>query len=87
MIARMASTVFIPSSRGGSKANISASLSNGTSSGFSEMPTVRWPWTLEWPRTGLMPAPSRPMLPRRRRRLTYMPSVWLPWTCWVRPMP
>ena len=32
-------------------------------SGFSAMPTVRWPCTLEWPRTGEMPVPSRPMLP------------------------
>ena len=36
-----------PYRRGGSKSNIFASLSSGTNSGFSEMPTVRWPCTLE----------------------------------------
>ena len=36
-----ASTVFMPFSRGGSKPNCFAYLSSGTSSGFSEMPTVR----------------------------------------------
>ncbi len=33
------------------------------------MPTVRSPCTFEWPRSGQMPAPSRPMLPRRRREV------------------
>jgi hypothetical protein len=44
-----ASTVFMPLSRGGSKPYCSFSLSSGASSGFSVMPTVRWPCTLEWP--------------------------------------
>src|SRR5471032_1574103 len=43
-----ASTVFMP-------------LSRGASSGFSVMPTVRWPCTFEWPRTGQMPAPGLPI--------------------------
>ena len=47
--------------------------SSGASSGFSVMPTVRWPCTFEWPRTGQMPAPGRPMLPRRSSRLV---SIW-----------
>ena len=42
---------------------------------FSPMPTVRWPCTLECPRTGEMPAPSRPMLPRISSRLHEHPEA------------
>ena len=70
MMPSHASTVFMPFSRGGSKPNCLASLSSGTSSGLSAMPTVRWPWTLEWPRTGEIPVPSRPMLPFSSSMLT-----------------
>jgi len=65
----------------------SARRSRGTRSGFSVIPTVRWPWTFEWPRTGKMPAPGLPMLPRMSSKLL---SIWIartPERCCVRPMP
>ena len=40
----------------------------------SQMPMVRSPCTLEWPRTGQAPAPRRPTLPLSSRKLT---------TCWI----
>ena len=49
------------------------------------MPQVRLPWTLLCPRTGDGPAPSRPMLPRSRSRLTISRTVSTPCSCWVRP--
>ena len=63
------------SSRGGAKSYCSARRSSGASSGFSVMPTVRWPCTLEWPRTGQMPAPGLPILPRSSSRLTSICTV------------
>src|SRR5438105_4483823 len=65
-----ASTVLRPLSRGGSKPNCFFSFSFGTNSGFSVMPTVRWPCTFEWPRTGPIPAPGQPILPSNSRKLT-----------------
>lgn len=41
-MASQVSIVFKPFSRGGSKPNIAASLPSGTSSGFSEIPTMRF---------------------------------------------
>ena len=35
----------------------------GASSGFSATPKARWPWMFEWPHTGEIAAPSRPMWP------------------------
>ncbi len=87
MMASQASTVVRPVSRGGSKPNCSLSLSSGASSGFSVMPTVRWPCTFEWPRTGQMPAPGLPILPRNSSRLTIIVTFCTPLRCWVRPMP
>ena len=69
------------------KAELLSEWSSGTSSGFSVMPTVRWPWTFECPRTGKMPAPGLPMLPRISSKLL---SIWIastPDRCCVRPMP
>ena len=86
-IASQASTVFSPFSRGGSNPYCWASRSIGISSGFSEMPTVRWPCTLLWPRTGQMPAPGLPMLPRMSCRFTSIRTVSTPLRCWVSPMP
>ena len=38
--------------------------SSRTGVGFSSTPMVRSPCTFEWPRTGQMPAPGLPILPR-----------------------
>ena len=80
-------TVVRPSCRGGSNPYISARASSGTNSGFSVMPTVRWPCTLEWPRIGHTPAPGLPMLPRSSSRFVTMWIACTPATCCVRPMP
>ena len=50
------------------------------------MPTVRSPWTLLCPRTGQVPAPGFPMLPRSRRRLTISWMLSTAFRCWVRPI-
>ncbi len=50
------------------------------------MPIVRSPCTLEWPRTGHTPAPGRPMLPRRRRKLTISRIIGTECLCWVSPI-
>ena len=44
--------------------------SSGTRCAVSASPTERWPCTLECPRTGQHPAPSRPMFPRSSKRFT-----------------
>ena len=55
-IARIASTVSKPCSRGAGEAELARRARRGTSSGiFSQMPIVRSPCTLEWPRTGHTP--------------------------------
>ncbi len=87
MIALQASTVLCPSQRGGVNWYSSASLSSGARLGFSVMPTVRWPCTLEWPRTAQMLAPGLPTLPRSKARLHTMWTFCTPITCCVRPMP
>ncbi len=51
-MARIASTVSQPCSRGGSKPNSSRSASRNAPGIFSQMPIVRSPWTLLCPRTG-----------------------------------
>jgi hypothetical protein len=51
------------------------------------MPIVRSPCTFEWPRTGIRPAPGRPMLPRS---IITFDSNWIVRTdslCCVSPMP
>ncbi len=48
---------------------LACSRSRNSAVGTSVMPTVRSPWTFEWPRTGQRPAPSRPILPLSRQRL------------------
>ena len=85
-IARIVSTVSRPCSRGGSKPNSSRSPSRNASAAFSQMPIVRSPCTLEWPRTGHSPAPGRPMLPRSSSRLTISWMVATASRCWVRPI-
>ena len=55
--------------------------------GTSVIPTVRSPCTLEWPRSGEMPAPSRPILPRSISRLAICCTLPVPCRCWVMPMP
>ena len=50
-----AATASKPCSRGGSKPNSSRSASRKWPGGRSQMPIVRSPWTLEWPRTGNRP--------------------------------
>ena len=45
----------------------SASASRKCAGGRSQMPIVRSPCTLEWPRTGHSPAPGLPMLPCSER--------------------
>ena len=52
-----------------------------TDSGFSLIPTVRWACTFEWPRTGQIPAPGLPILPRISRRLTNICTVSTPARC------
>src|ERR1051326_9215909 len=73
-----ASVQMRPFSLGGSKPYSSLSLSFGTRSGFSAMPTVRSPWTFARPRTGRLPAPTQapgaPALrPRPRRPAAPLP--------------
>ena len=55
--------------------------------GFSSIPTVRSPWTFECPRTGQMPAPGLPILPRKNNRFTSCCTLSVPSRCWVMPMP
>ena len=54
--------------------------------GFSQMPIVRSPCTLEWPRTGQAPAPGLPMLPRSSRNEVISRIVATEFLCWVRPI-
>jgi hypothetical protein len=84
--ALMAATLSRPCSRGGSNPNSACRLSRKCSGGRSQMPMVRSPWTLEWPRTGQTPAPGLPMLPCRRARLTISLIVATALWCWVRPI-
>ena len=54
--------------------------------GRSQMPIVRSPCTLEWPRTGNSPAPGLPMLPCAKARLTTSLMVATALRCWVSPI-
>ncbi len=81
-----ASTVSRPCSRGGSKPNSSRSASRKCSGARSQMPIVRSPCTLEWPRTGHRPAPGLPMLPCSSATLTNSLIVATELRCWVMPI-
>ena len=81
-----ASTVSKPCSRGGSKWNSSRSASRKAGLGRSQMPMVRSPCTLEWPRTGQSPAPGLPMLPWRNATLAISLMVATELRCWVSPI-
>ena len=81
-----ASTVSKPCSRGGSKWNSSRSASRNAGFGRSQMPMVRSPCTLEWPRTGQSPAPGLPMLPWRNATLAISLMVATELRCWVSPI-
>ena len=52
----------------------------------SQMPIVRSPCTLLWPRTGQTPAPGGPDLPRSMRKLTISRTVATPCFCCVTPI-
>ena len=54
--------------------------------GRSQMPMVRSPCTLEWPRTGQSPAPGLPMLPWRNATLAISLIVATALRCWVSPI-
>jgi hypothetical protein len=86
-IAWIASTVSRPFWRGGSKPNTCCSRSSSATGGFSQMPMVRSPCTLLWPRTGQAPAPSRPMWPHSMSQLTIIWMVATECWCCVMPMP
>jgi hypothetical protein len=60
-IALMAST---PCSRGLTIPNRESNAAKNFSGIFSQMPILRSPCTLEWPRTGHRPAPGLPIMPR-----------------------
>ena len=53
---------------------------------FSQMPIVRSPCTLEWPRTGHAPAPGLPIIPRSSRKSTIACTLSTAFTCCVSPM-
>ena len=59
--------------------------SRSHSFGFSQMPMVRSPWTLECPRTGQAPAPGLPKLPCSSRTLTISLMVSTECGCCVTP--
>ena len=63
-IARIASTVSTPCSRGLTIPNRESNAAKNFSGIFSQMPIVRSPCTLECPRTGHSPAPGLPIMPR-----------------------
>ena len=84
--ARIASTVSRPCSRGGSKPNSFCKASRKCAGGRSQMPMVRSPCTLEWPRTGHSPAPGLPMLPCSSATLTISLMVATALRCWVMPI-
>src|SRR5258707_1329116 len=77
-IASTASTALWPLLRGGSNPKTRTSPSRSASFGISVMPTVRSPCTFEWPRSGEMPAPLRPILPRSINRLAICCTLPVP---------
>src|SRR4029077_7749820 len=52
----------------------------------SEIPMVRSPWTLLWPRTGQAPAPRRPIFPLRKRKYMTSSIVATQFRCCVSPI-
>ena len=64
----------------------SASASRKCCGGRSQMPIVRSPCTLEWPRTGHSPAPGLPMLPCSSATLAISLIVATALRCWVMPI-
>ena len=54
--------------------------------GRSQIPIVRSPCTLEWPRTQQVPAPGRPMWPPSRSEIHDIRMVATASRCWVRPI-
>jgi hypothetical protein len=68
-IALMASTVSTPCSRGLTIPNRESNAAKNFSGIFSQMPIVRSPRTLKWPRTGQRPAPGLPIMPRTNSTL------------------
>jgi hypothetical protein len=85
-MARMASTVSMPCSRGLVMPNSESSASKKVSGIFSQIPIVRSPWTLEWPRTGHTPAPGLPIIPRSSSRLVSSEIIATACRCWVNPI-
>ncbi len=69
MIACMAATASWPCAAGGLKPKVASMRASISAPGFSVMPTVRSPCTLEWPRSGQMPAPGLPILPRMQQQI------------------
>ncbi len=49
-------------------------------------PTSEAPCTLFWPRTGIMAAPQRPIIPQASIRLSSAVTRSVPLACWVRPI-
>ncbi|MNH17933.1 hypothetical protein D3C79_776220 [compost metagenome] len=87
IIACMACTESCPCSVGGLKPNTCSILPRNSGEGFSVMPTVRLPCTLEWPRSGQIPAPGLPKLPRNNSRSQIRRTLAVPSLCWVMPIP
>ena len=82
----MVFTVSRPCLSGGEKPNSRPSASRNAGLIFSQIPTVRSPCTLLWPRTGQRPAPRRPICPRRSAKLTMLCTLATPFSCWVIPI-
>jgi hypothetical protein len=49
-------------------------------------PTSLAPWTLFWPRIGIIWAPHLPIIPQARSRLRRLATISVPVACCVRPM-
>jgi hypothetical protein len=85
-IARIASTVSTPCSRGLTMPNRASNADRNLSGIFSQMPIVRSPCTLECPRTGHNPAPGLPIMPRISRTLVISEMLGTACLCCVRPI-
>ena len=68
------------------EAELAPSASRNAGRGRSQMPIVRSPWTLLWPRTGHGPAPGLPMFPRSSSRFITSCTLPTPKRCCVRPI-
>src|SRR5216684_255139 len=82
----MAPTVSRPWWRGARMPVAFSSASRKAGVGFSQIPIVRSPCTLLWPRTGHTPAPVLPIAPRRSRTLTTSRMLSTAFSCCVRPI-